>query len=132
MTSSPMTIVVIEDHADSLEMICEVLELRGLVAHGFSSGAAAWAAIAQSAPDVVMTDLRMGTMSGIELAKLVRNEPSLDGVALVALSGDVPELQRHQSDGLFDMLLAKPVDLVELPQRLEALRGRRAARVVDR
>jgi CheY-like chemotaxis protein len=68
-TSNPMNIMVVEDNNDFRELLCEMLQMLG---HSVTSQASAEQALASchaNAPDLVITDLTLPGMSGIELAK---------------------------------------------------------------
>lgn len=77
-TSNPMNILVVEDNNDFRELLCEMLQMLG---HSVSSEASAEGALAScqaNAPDLVITDLTLPGMSGIEFAKNIhRSQPDI-------------------------------------------------------
>lgn len=108
-------ILVVDDHTDAAEVLAEWLRVRGHeveTAHDGQQGVA----LAQAfKPDVVLLDLRLAdAMDGYDLAWRLRQEPSLEGIQLVALSGfdreDCPD-DRH---AVFDAHLVKPVNVAAL------------------
>jgi signal transduction histidine kinase len=64
------------------------------------------------APDVCLLDIGLPEMSGFELARALRSQPSLRSAVLVAITGYAQEKDRQEARGAgFDDLFAKPVDL---------------------
>jgi CheY-like chemotaxis protein len=94
-------------------------------------GAAAFAAAAQSPPDVAFIDLNMPYPDGIDLARMIRTAPWGSSIRLVALTGmgQPADLERTRAAG-FDKHLVKPVapdDLLDAVAALPPLDGSRAA-----
>ncbi len=66
-------------------------------------------------PDVVLLDIGLPLVDGYEVARLCRQEPALDHVVLVALTGYGQEEDRLRSrEAGFNAHLVKPVNLEEL------------------
>ncbi|HEU4407866.1 MAG TPA: ATP-binding protein [Polyangiaceae bacterium] len=112
-------VLLIDDHEDSRELAVSWLELAGLSVASYGSAEEALPAIEMAPPSVVVTDVVLPGMSGVELARRLRDGERTRHVGLVALTGrsDVD----HRA---FDALLIKPYD----PARLTAVVGELAAR----
>ena len=122
----PCRILLVEDHADAAEMLRELLALSGHEVTVASSGPAALATLRQRAADVVLCDLGLPDMSGYEVARAVRGDPSLAAIPLVALTGyGQPEDRARTSEAGFDEHLVKPVGLDELSAVLVRVGERR-------
>lgn len=81
----PRTVLVVEDHALTLTLLCETLQAAGFVTFGVSSAQAAVAEFNAVDPDVVLTDINLGTgASGVDLAHALRARAPY--LALVLLS----------------------------------------------
>ncbi len=108
-------VLVVDDNvdaADSLKMLLEVLGHRVQVAY---DGHAALAAAAVQRPDVMVVDIGLPGLDGYEVARAVRQDPSLQGVVLVALTGYGREEDRdHALHAGFDFHLLKPVNVDDL------------------
>jgi len=80
------------------------------------------------APDVILLDLMMPTISGFEGAKVFKKKPSTRNALLVAFSGMISEdeVTRFRRIG-FDEVLPKPVAAVALVQRIETFLARRSS-----
>jgi len=77
-SATGLRILVVEDHADSREAICEVLAMLGHRPHSAGSGEEALANLHMQAFDVLLTDISLPGMSGVELAhKAIEAVPAL-------------------------------------------------------
>ena len=65
-------VFVVDDHGPSAQALADVLRDEGYDVKTFSSGAEALALFGQETPDVLVTDLRMDGMDGVELLRQVR------------------------------------------------------------
>src|SRR6266568_3419018 len=108
-------VLVIEDNPDSTETLCELLSLAGHEVEIAHDGSAGVEKALASRPDIVVCDIGLPGMSGYDVARAMRAEPSLAATLLVALTGyALPEDRRQALQAGFDHHLAKPVALEEL------------------
>jgi PAS domain S-box-containing protein len=122
-------VLVIEDNADAAQTLKEALELNDHVVDVASSGSDGLDKVRALNPDVVLCDIGLPGMDGFEVAKRIRADPGVRGVALIALSGYAQEedLERSKEAG-FDLHLAKPPDLDALERAIAEVRKTAAAR----
>jgi CheY-like chemotaxis protein len=113
-------VLVVDDNADLLEMLGMVITTLGHHVRKASDGPAAIAAAVRYGPDVVLLDLGLPGMSGLEVAKELRKHPRTARARLVALTGwGQAEHRRQTAEAGFDDQLTKPID----PETLERLLG---------
>ena len=110
------SVLYAEDNPLNVELLREVLLLRPqyrlLVAR---SGAEALEIAARELPDLLLIDMHLGDMSGLDLAQLLDGDPVLRNRVRVVLSADaMPERQRQAKMAGFAAYLTKPVDVVAL------------------
>jgi two-component system, chemotaxis family, CheB/CheR fusion protein len=117
------TVVVVEDNADSREMLCTMLTHTGLSCYGAADGWAALRLIDEVSPEIVLLDVGLPGMDGLEVARRVRANPRHRGVRLIALTGygQASDRQATREAG-FDYHLVKPVQPEELLAVLAHLR----------
>jgi CheY-like chemotaxis protein len=73
-------------------------------------------------PAIALLDIGLPVMDGFELARRLRDNETLAGIKLVAITGYGQETDRARSrDAGFDAHLVKPVDLEHLEQLLQEL-----------
>ncbi|HXK16196.1 MAG TPA: sigma-54 dependent transcriptional regulator, partial [Polyangiaceae bacterium] len=106
-------ILIVDDEPDVLGFMQELLEQKGYEVETAAGGAQALALLAEGAPALLITDLRMPQMDGLELLGKVRAQnPSLPGIVLTA-AGDVSTAVRAMRAGAADYL-TKPIDVGSL------------------
>ena len=111
-------VLVIEDNVDAAETLRQVLELNDqevAVAHDGLEGLEKARALK---PDVVLCDIGLPGLSGYEVARRIRSDPTLRPT-LVALTGyALADDQRRAFEAGFDHHLAKPFELAALERVL--------------
>ena len=104
-------ILVVEDNADTSEMVAMVLSNAGAAVKTVSSLGAAEAALAAARWDVVVSDLGMPDGDGYDLIRRIRARPGLVKLPAVALSAHAMDADARLSlNAGFDIHLPKPVD----------------------
>jgi two-component system CheB/CheR fusion protein len=109
-------VLIIEDNLDAAESLREVLELGEHEVEVAYSGPDGIERAHSFHPDVVLCDIGLPGMDGYEVARAVRQDPTLQSTFLVALSGyALPEDQERAAEAGFQHYLAKPpsVDALE-------------------
>ena len=116
------TVLVVDDNEDVAEMVERTLRRAGyevIVAH---RGADALELSRQRHPDVMVLDIMMPGMSGIEVCRHMRATPDLAETPILMLTarGEIMDKQEGYGVGTDDYL-TKPFDLLELELRVRAL-----------
>jgi CheY-like chemotaxis protein len=104
--------LIVDDHADNARMLKVLLTREGHDAAIVFDGPAALAAVHRQNPDVVLLDLSLPGMSGIEVAAELRREPERSRCVLVAITGHGKDVLPSPSP--FDRYFAKPLDIPSL------------------
>ncbi|HEY6174659.1 MAG TPA: chemotaxis protein CheB [Kofleriaceae bacterium] len=117
--SNRCRIVLVDDQADSREMLRMLLESRDHDVIDVEDGPSAIDIITREKPDVAFIDIGLPAMNGYEVAQRIRNHPDLEGVLLVALTGyGAPsDISAAHAAG-FDEHLIKPAELAKLERIL--------------
>ena len=121
-------VLVVDDHADSAEMLGALLELEGHQVDYAYDGEGALERAAQFRPEVCMLDIGLPGMDGYELARRLRADPTTCDAVLIALTGygQEEDRARSKSSGL-EYHLVKPVDPQSLMQLIASLPQRHFA-----
>jgi CheY-like chemotaxis protein len=120
-------VVVVDDDADSLTLVREILEATGAAVVTAGSGAAALEILQQLDADLLLADLGMPAMDGFELVAQLRksNSSRLRSLPAAALTAYARSEDRARALRLgFQMHLAKPIDPAELMAAVAALTNR--------
>ncbi len=124
--NSPLKVVIVEDNDDSRMMLCELLELSGFECHTASTGRLGVDVITELQPDVALVDIGLPELDGLEVAKLLRQDPKLEKLLLIALTGYGQREDREAARRAgFDTHLVKPVDFDALLGLLRAHAAKR-------
>jgi len=108
-------ILVVDDNEDAALLLADVLDAYGHEARTAFDGPSALRIASEFQPDVAVLDIGLPVMDGYELAERLRNQPSLRGVRLIAVTGYGQESDRRRSlEAGFQAHLAKPVQIEAL------------------
>ncbi len=111
-------ILVVDDNVDAAVTVSALLKAWGHDVQTVYSGPSALDAVRNFRPEIILLDIGLPGMSGYDVAKNLRAEPSGQGVILAALTGYGQESDRERSWAAgFDYHLTKPPD----PGLLESL-----------
>ena len=120
-------ILVVDDEASARSGLERLLTQEGFSVTSAADGAAALRVAAEFAPDVVVTDLKMPEMDGIELLKQLRKQDQGLPVVVATAFGDVSSAVTAMRAGADDYL-TKPIDIDALLLSIERTMERRALR----
>ena len=109
----PRTILVVDDDEPVAKLLAEYLARRGYRTQTALSGEAALEIIKQAPPDLVLLDVYMPGINGVEVLKYLTNAHSPVGAIMLTASQEEPLLQMALDLGAFDVLF-KPVDLAQV------------------
>ena len=115
-----LRLLVVDDERLITDTICAILNENGFDAVGAYSGSDAILAARKARPDIVLTDVLMPRMSGVELGIQLRSE--FPGIKICLFSGQAATtemIHRAEAEGHFFELFPKPIHPDELIARLK-------------
>ena len=122
-------VLLVEDHAALAEATAELLRFHGLEVRVATTGADALAMTREFDPVLILCDMMLPDMSGLDVAQAVRATHGSNDVLIAVCSAmradDLREIERHTKTRGIDLFLSKPLTnetLIGLLPRLEALR----------
>src|SRR5258706_15719913 len=122
MTGMTTRILVVEDDPDIAELVERYLSKAGLSTVRATSGRAALEAIALKAPDLLVLDLMLPPLDGLEICRRVRAHDKTANIPIIMLTARAEESERIVGLELgADDYLAKPFSPNELVARVRAL-----------
>jgi PAS domain S-box-containing protein len=108
-------VLVVEDNRDGLETLLALLDMLGYEVAGAADGREALERAREFQPHIVLLDLGLPVMDGLEVARALRADPALSDVYIAALTGWGAESDRKRTaEAGFDAHLTKPVELAAL------------------
>jgi signal transduction histidine kinase/ActR/RegA family two-component response regulator len=112
-------ILLVEDSDDTREALERIFRRRACDVTSAASGEEALELVKRTPPEIIISDLGLPGMSGIEFMAQVRKHPEWREVIAVALSGLGRDKDiKAATDAGFDAYLLKPVDIASLDQTL--------------
>jgi len=124
MVRIPVNVLVVDDEEDFVEMFTLRLQEMGENVKGVYSGKECLDTLEKEDVDVVVLDIKMPGMDGIETLKEIRRLHPLVEVILLTGHGSVDTAVEGMKLGAFDYL-NKPADFEDLMQKLEGARRRK-------
>ncbi len=120
MTASPKTVMIIEDEADAAELFAEMMRVNGFRVIKMFSSAPAIPIIVQEKPDLILLDIMMPDISGLEVLRYMRREPDLAHIPVIVVSAkSMPGDIKTGLDAGASIYLTKPVGFLDLKQAVE-------------
>ncbi|GAA1633867.1 response regulator [Actinoplanes couchii] len=107
-------IVVAEDHDDIRYVLKRSLERAGHRVVAATDGAAALAAVKEHRPDLVVTDVDMPNMTGLDLCRAIRADDDLRHIPVVVASGSLIPGDGQAEDAGASATLLKPFQPAQL------------------
>ncbi len=117
-----MRILIVDDEVELVETLVERLSLRGLSAEGISTGREAIQALHERSFDVVLLDVKMPGMSGLQVLKTIKDELPRQKVILLTGHGSRNDADEGLRLGAHDYLM-KPVNIDDLVSILKSAVG---------
>ncbi len=115
-------ILVVDDDIDVAETVARTLQRAGYEAIVSNRGAEALQLANEQRPDLIVLDIRMPGLNGIEVCRLLRSMPNLERVPVLFLSAKSEVADRLEGfEAGADDYISKPFDLREMELRVKAL-----------
>ena len=118
MAVSRRTIAVVEDEETIREGICHALRREGHTTEPYDDGLTAWQAFQASLPDLVVLDVMMPRMDGLEVCRRLRARSSVPIIMLTAKSEEIDKVLGLELGA--DDYITKPFSMREFRSRVKA------------
>lgn len=119
----PSKILVVDDNLQNLELLEAYLEeLTTVTTMRATNGMEALQKVATEKPDLILLDIMMPKMSGYEVCKKIKSDPSTQDIPIIMVTAlqDLSDVERGVEVGTNDFL-TKPVNRVDLLERVKSL-----------
>lgn len=124
--SNKQRVLVVEDNLMNKILVREMLTLNGYEVLEASTGKEAIDKVLNERPDIVLMDIHLPEMDGIEATKFIKSKKGLDDIPIVALTASamIGDEQKILSEG-FDGYVPKPIELSRLLNVVSDVLGRK-------
>ncbi len=122
MDPKQKTVMIIEDEPEAAELFAEMMRLNGFRVIKMFSSAPAIPMISQEKPDLILLDIMMPDISGLEVLRYMRREPDLAAIPVIVISAkSLPNDIKTGLEAGASLYLTKPVGFLELKQAAEQI-----------
>jgi DNA-binding response OmpR family regulator len=122
MPHSQKVIMIIEDEPDAAELFAEMMRLNGFRVIKTYTSTPALTLIKQEKPDLILLDIMMPDISGLDVLRYMRGEPDLASIPVVVISARAtPTDVRAGLEAGASKYLTKPVGYVDLKNAVDSL-----------
>ena len=120
MTEDQKTVIVVEDEPDAAELFAEMMRVSGFRVLKTYSSTPAISMIAKEQPDVVILDIMMPDISGLEVLRFMRRESQLRDIPVIVVSArSMPSDIQEGLEAGATIYLTKPVGYLDLKQAVD-------------
>ncbi len=117
--------VVVDDEPPIVDVVCDVLEDEGIQAVSCEHGQNAFRCIRRERPNLVILDIQMPVVDGIEIFQQMRADPVTEGIPVIFFTANAHVLKRRlpNYEALNAELLPKPFDVSKLLDTVQRALG---------
>jgi two-component system, cell cycle response regulator DivK len=110
----PAKILIVEDNADSRDILSYLLKQKGFAIMCAENGAEALNKLAAERPELIITDISMPVMDGVEMIKKLREVPELKPIPVLVISAFRSGIVRDAMQAGANAAAAKPLEFENL------------------
>jgi two-component system cell cycle response regulator DivK len=116
------TVLVVEDNAQNRMLMVDILQCHGYEVLEARDGAEGIRLARQTLPALILLDMQMPVMDGIEAARILKADPGTKAIKILAVTSFAMKGDRERiiAAGV-DEYMAKPIDTRELPRVVKRL-----------
>jgi two-component system, cell cycle response regulator DivK len=120
-------ILIVEDNALNIKLFCDLLAAHGHEPEAVTDSRLALDAARQFTPDLVITDIQLPHVSGLELIRMLRNDKDLGEVPIMAVTAysTSEDEERIRAAGA-QAYVSKPISVVRFAETVDHLLNRQA------
>jgi len=124
MTSIPKTVLIIEDEEDAAELFAEMMRVSGFRVLKTSNSSPVLSMITVEKPDVIILDIMMPEISGLDILRQMRHDPEFANIPVVVVSAkSMPADIKNGMEAGASTYLTKPVGFLDLKEAVERALG---------
>ena len=116
------TVLIIEDHEKNMKLARDVLQAKGYKTLEAVTGEEGVKLALEKKPDLVLMDIQLPGINGIEAFKQIRGDAATHAIPVVALTASVTPTDRSEITAAgFDAFIGKPISLKEFVETVKRL-----------
>ncbi len=113
-------VLVVEDDPFGMELVLEILKTHGFIAYKTYDGAGAIKKAEKEVYDLILMDIMLPQMDGVEVTKIIKSMPRYKNVPVIALTAYAMKGDRERFlEAGFEDYIAKPIEIDEFIKKIE-------------
>jgi len=117
-------VLVVDDNPSNVALLVSLLKPLGFEVATANNGLEAVLVARKEKPDLILLDLVMPEMDGLDIAKIFRSDPNLKQIPIIGVSATVSQSERkHEFEALCDHFVGKPIPFGELLEKIQISLG---------
>ena len=120
----PQKILVVDDSDDTREMMSKLLEMESFTVITAEDGRAGLRVAAAELPDLIITDINMPNLNGLEMIKQLREKREFESVPIMAITAYGNGVAKEALEAGADRATTKPVQFSALALEIRELLAR--------
>lgn len=105
-------VVIVEDNRTNAQLFVDLLELNGIKTHAITNGGLAFDYIINNIPSLIVMDIHLQDVSGIDIIRLVRKTNTIAKLPIIAVTA----FASHQDEQIImeagaDVYMSKPISI---------------------
>ena len=119
-------ILIVEDNALNIKLFCDLLAAHGHEPQAVTDSRQALDAAREFVPELVITDIQLPHVSGLDLIRLIRADEQLKEVPIMAVTAyaSIGDEERIRGAGA-ESYVTKPISVARFVQEVDSLLGRK-------
>jgi len=115
-------ILIVEDNDKNLKLVRDVLQVKGYETIEAGTAEDGIALARERKPDLVLMDIQLPGMNGIDALRVLRADASTAGIPVIAVTASVMQQDRNLiTEAGFDGYIGKPINLKEFLDSVRAM-----------
>ena len=118
-------ILIVEDNPRNMKLVRDELQVKGHTTLEATTGEAGVALASEHKPDLILMDIQLPGMNGIEALGVLRGQPETAAIPVIAVTASVMQQDRKLiTEAGFNGYVGKPISLVEFLETVSAALAR--------
>ena len=106
------TVLIVEDNELNMKLFRDLLEAHGYQTSGTSNGFEALNLVRKIHPDLILMDIQLPQVSGLEVTRWIKDDPELRGIPVVAVTASAMKGDEERiREGGCEAYLSKPISV---------------------
>jgi two-component system cell cycle response regulator DivK len=115
-------ILIVEDNDKNLKLVRDVLQVKGYSTLEAGTAEDGIRIAAERIPDLILMDIQLPGMNGIEALKVLRAAPATAAIPVIAVTASVMQQDRNLiTEAGFDAYIGKPLNLKEFLESVKTM-----------